>query len=85
MPRLERGPVYLLGTGESVETPTVSQPRHSCESKISAADLDPRLGPATPAWSSPLLRLRSAVGEVQAYLRANAASLVASARRYLRG
>jgi hypothetical protein len=50
-----------------------------------AADLDPRLRPATPAWSSPLLRLRSAVGEVQAYLRANAASLVDYARRYLRG
>jgi hypothetical protein len=31
------------------------------------------------------LRLRSAVGEVQAYLRANAASLVDYARRYLRG
>jgi hypothetical protein len=26
-------PVYLLGTGESVETPMVSQPRHSCESR----------------------------------------------------
>jgi len=50
-----------------------------------AADLDPRLGSATPAWRSPLLRLRSAVGEVQAYLRANAASLVDYARRYLRG
>jgi hypothetical protein len=50
-----------------------------------AADLDPRLGPATSAWSSPLLRLRSAVGEVQAYLRANASSLVDYARRYLRG
>ena len=50
-----------------------------------AADLDPRLGSATPAWSSPPLRLRSAVGEVQAYLRANAASLVDYARRYLRG
>jgi len=48
-----------------------------------AADLDPRLGPATPPWSSPLLRLRSAVGEVQAYLRANASSLVDYARRYL--
>jgi hypothetical protein len=45
-----------------------------------AADLDPWLGPATPAWSSPLLRLRSALGEVQAYLRANAASLVDYAR-----
>jgi len=50
-----------------------------------AADLDPRLGPATPAWSSPPLRLRSALGEVQAYLRANAAGLVDYARRYLRG
>jgi hypothetical protein len=50
-----------------------------------AADLDPRLSPATPPWSSPLLRLRSAVGEVQAYLRANASSLVDYARRYLRG
>jgi hypothetical protein len=48
-----------------------------------AADVDPRLGPATPAWSSPLLRLRSALGELQAYLRANAASLVDYAQRYL--
>jgi hypothetical protein len=27
-----RGPVFLLGTGESVETPTVSLTRHSRES-----------------------------------------------------
>jgi hypothetical protein len=26
-------PVYLLGTGESVETPMVSIARHSCESR----------------------------------------------------
>ena len=55
------------------------------EKSIHKGPRDTRLGPATPAWSSPLLRLRSAVGEVQAYLRANAASLVDHARRYLRG
>jgi hypothetical protein len=26
-------PVYLLGTGESVETPMVSPPHHSCEGR----------------------------------------------------
>ena len=43
------------------------------------------VGRATPAWSCPLLRLRSALGELQAYLRANASSLVDHAQRYLRG
>jgi acetyl-CoA acetyltransferase len=32
-PAAKQGPVYLLGTGESVETPMVSLPRHSCESR----------------------------------------------------
>jgi acetyl-CoA acetyltransferase len=42
-------PVYLLGTGESVETPMVSQPRHSCKAgiqgppRVPAVALDPPL------------------------------------------
>ena len=34
---VNRGPVYLLGIGESVETPAVTSPRHSRESGKSRA------------------------------------------------
>jgi hypothetical protein len=45
---VNRGPVYLLGTGESVETPMISFTRHSRESgppghRASGLALDPRL------------------------------------------
>lgn len=46
-PGPNRGPVCLVGTGESVETPMVSPTRHSCESRnlgrqSSSGCLDPR-------------------------------------------
>jgi acetyl-CoA acetyltransferase len=43
-------PVYLLGTGECVETPMVSLPRHSCESRNPGPRGFRRL-PWTPAFA----------------------------------
>jgi acetyl-CoA acetyltransferase len=63
-----RGPVYLLGTGESVEMPMVTSPRHSREKRESRAArsqpslLDPRLRGGD---DSPLPR-----GEASAFITA---------------
>ena len=45
-------------------------------------DLGPSDGTAMPAWSCPLLRLRVALWDLQAFLRTNESSLVNYGERY---